>query len=156
MTNEKIAEIAHEVNRAYCEARGDMSIAPWHLASEAQQKSVINGVEFRIANPNATPRESHDNWYAEKSTAGWKFAAVKCEADKTHPCMMAYGDLPEEHRVKDSIFLAVVGNLLEYWENQKKDCAGKQPDAPDQKRDSSNDVTNSSPAGQDAVPDPEK
>jgi len=108
MSPDQIAIICHEANRAYCEAMGDTSQAPWHQAPKWQQDSAINGVEFHLANPGATPENSHENWMREKAAAGRKYGPVK-DADKLeHPCFRPYGELPIEQRAKDHIFRALV------------------------------------------------
>lgn len=43
MENEKIARVAHEVNKAYCEALGDMSQPVWEEAPEWQRASATSG-----------------------------------------------------------------------------------------------------------------
>lgn len=49
----KIAEICHEANKLYCEAIGDHSQVSWDKAPDWQRESVINGVIFKMGNPNA-------------------------------------------------------------------------------------------------------
>ncbi len=58
MRYERIARVAHEVNRAYCEACGDYSNVRWEEAPEWQQTSAIEGVKAH-ALISLTPRESH-------------------------------------------------------------------------------------------------
>lgn len=112
MTIIDIAAIAHEVNRAYCEALGDYTLVAWQFAPEWQKQSIINGVEFHAGNPCASPDASHRNWLAEKIVTGWKWGPVKDAEKKEHPCFVAYCDLPVEQQAKDFIFKAVVENLL--------------------------------------------
>lgn len=108
-----IAKIAHEVNRAYCLTIGDDSQKPWDEASNHQKESVINGVEFLLDNPDATPQESHENWVKSKIDAGWKYGVIKNEDEKTHPCLVDYKNLPQEHQSKDLIFTTVVKSINE-------------------------------------------
>lgn len=105
---EDIARIAHEVNRAYCEAIGDDSQPTWDDAPEWQRASAIAGVEFHHANPEAGPSASHESWLGEKERTGWRYGAVKDAEAKTHPCMVPFVMLPPEQRAKDYIFRAVV------------------------------------------------
>ena len=111
-----IAKIAHQANKAYCETLGDTSQKDWHNAPEWQKKSVINGVEFHIANPNAQPEDSHNNWLAEKERDGWEYGKYKDEQKKTHPCFRPYNELPEPQRLKDSFFIAVVNTFREVYD----------------------------------------
>ncbi len=111
MDSAAIARVAHEVNRAYCASLGDHSQPSWEEAPDWQRKSAITGVEFTIANPDATPSDSHVSWLAEKERDGWKYGPVKDPAKKEHPCFVAYNDLPVEQRTKDYLFQAVVRSL---------------------------------------------
>jgi hypothetical protein len=48
---------------------------------------------------------------ADKVAAGWHYGEVKDAEAKTHPCMVAYEELPFEQRVKDHVFRAIVSAL---------------------------------------------
>lgn len=111
ISREEIARVAHEVNRAYCEALGDGSQDPWDLAPEWQRASAINNVEFHVANPAAGPDHSHVEWLREKEAAGWKYGPVKDAVRKEHPCCVPYDQLPLSQQAKDYIFRAVVHAL---------------------------------------------
>ena len=112
MKDEGIARVAHEVNRSYCEALGDLSQLKWEEAPEWQRSSAINGVEFHRANPNAGPDHSHNEWMKEKEVNGWKFGPVKDAERKEHPCFVPYEDLPVEQKAKDYIFRGIVHALI--------------------------------------------
>ena len=112
LTPNQIAEIAHETNRVYCEQIGDYSQPVWAYAPTWQQESAINGVIYHFNNPDATPAASHANWLAEKIANGWVYGEEKDEEKKTHPCIMAYEELPEAQRIKDSLFMGVVKAFL--------------------------------------------
>ena len=111
MEANEIARVAHEVNRSYCMALGDDSQLPWANAPDWQKESAINGVLFHASNPNADPKESHDNWLVEKIDNGWKFGPVKDEEKKEHPCCVPYEQLPTEQKAKDFLFRGVVHAL---------------------------------------------
>lgn len=105
---DSIAELCHEANRAICEAQGDHSQKPWAEAPGWQRESAINGVQFHLTNPDASPSASHENWMAEKVATGWVYGPTKDADTKTHPCICPYADLPFEQRVKDHVFKAIV------------------------------------------------
>lgn len=108
MRIEGIARVAHEVNRAYCQALGDNSQPAWEDAPDWQRESAITGVQFHLANPEAGPDHSHNNWLAQKAADGWKYGEVKNPAMKEHPCFLPYDQLPVEQKAKDYLFRAVV------------------------------------------------
>lgn len=113
VNNEQIAKVAHNVNKAYCEALGDTSQMSWHGAPAWQKTSAINGVEFHRNNPNAGPEHSHEEWLKEKQADGWSYGPVKNSDKKEHPCFVPYAELPVEQKAKDYIFRAIVHQLLE-------------------------------------------
>lgn len=104
---EAAARAAHEANRAYCLALGEVSQDAWEKAPEWQRTSCINGVRGVLVDGNG-PEQSHRGWLAEKAATGWKYGPVKDPEKKEHPCFVAYSDLPPEQRAKDGIFVAVV------------------------------------------------
>ena len=108
---EKIARVAHEVNRAYCQSLGDNSQLPWDDAPEWQRSSAINGVNFHLNNPNAGPDHSHNEWLKEKKETGWKYGHVKDVEAKEHPCFVPYDELPTEQKSKDYLFRGIVHAL---------------------------------------------
>ena len=112
MNDEQIAKVAHEVNRAYCRALGDTSQPVWEDAPERQRNSVVHGVAFVRANPDAGPRHNHAEWLREKTEAGWTYEPVKDVEKKEHPCMQEFDSLSIEQQAKDFIFLGVVRALI--------------------------------------------
>ena len=105
---EQIAELAHNVNRLYCQMLGDDSQLSWPLAPQWQRDSAIEGVRFHLANPDAGPSASHDSWLSHKRNEGWSYGPVKDIAKKEHPCFVPYEALPVEQQVKDHLFQAVI------------------------------------------------
>lgn len=107
----EIGRVAHEVNRAYCASIGDHSQPAWEDAPQWQKESAIAGADFHLANPAATPENSHESWLAQKQADGWKYGSVKDPEKKEHPCFVPYLELPPEQRSKDYIFRAVIHAL---------------------------------------------
>jgi len=103
---EAAARAAHEVNRAYCIALGDMSHLDWDNAPEWQKTSARNGVEGVLRGND--PERSHASWFREKILTGWKYGPVKDPEKKEHPCMVLYQELPDAQKKKDSIYVHVV------------------------------------------------
>lgn len=106
------ARIAHEVNRAYCQALGDDSQPSWEDAPNWQLESAITGVQFHLDNPTAGPEASHMAWLRQKHADGWTYGPVKDSAAKTHPCYVPFHELPREQQAKDYLFRAVVHAVL--------------------------------------------
>jgi hypothetical protein len=108
---EEIARVCHEANRAYCLALGDTSHFHWEHAPEWQKTSAIAGVLYRQQNTGASAKSMHESWSKQKREDGWVFGREKDPVKKTHPCLVAYEDLPEEQRVKDYLFSAIFDTL---------------------------------------------
>lgn len=108
MKRENIARIAHEINRAYCASLGDDSQAAWEETAEWQRASALAGVDMHLANPDATPEQSHAAWLEQKRADGWAYGEVKDADAKKHPCCVPYAELPVEQRAKDHLFRATV------------------------------------------------
>lgn len=109
----QVAAVCHEANRIYCQSIGDHSQPEWGDAPEWQRKSAVTGVEFHLANPDASASASHDSWLAEKERDGWKYGPVKDPEKKEHPCFVTYGALPVKQRLKDYIFRAIVHAFMD-------------------------------------------
>jgi hypothetical protein len=103
-----IAIACHEANRRYCDDIGEEGQVMWDDAPEWQRKSAIKGVTGHLLGDIATPEQSHESWLKEKQDTGRVYGEVKDPVKKTHPSMVAYGDLPPAERKKDSIFSDVV------------------------------------------------
>lgn len=103
---ERIAELCHEVNKAYCQSIGDNSQPFWEDAPQWQKDSAIAGVKFHMENETTTT-QSHESWMKQKVDDGWVFGKVKNPEAKTHPCIVPYEQLPQEQRSKDYLFKAI-------------------------------------------------
>jgi hypothetical protein len=112
MTPEQIARVTHEVNRAYCEAIGDTSQQKWEDAPQWQRDSAMAGVQFHIANQEAGPQASHENWQKQKIADGWVWGPKKNSELKQHNCLVDFDHLPQEQRAKDFLFRGVVHALM--------------------------------------------
>lgn len=111
MTIEQIAQVAHEINRAYCLAIGDNTQPTWEDAPQWQKDSAITGVQFHLVNPDATPENSHESWLKQKTEEGWKYGPVKNPETKEHPCFVPYSELPEGQKAKDYLFRQCIHSL---------------------------------------------
>lgn len=111
MTVEQIAQVAHEVNKAYCESIGDNSQPSWEDAPDWQKSSAINGVNFHLENPDAGPDASHNSWMKQKLEEGWKYGPIKNPETKEHNCLLPFEALPLHQRSKDYLFRQIVHSL---------------------------------------------
>ncbi len=108
MTEIEIAQICHEVNRAWCAFNGDDSQPSWQEAPDWQRQSAIAGVRFHVDNPDADDAASHNSWLAQKRADGWVYGFTKDAAAKTHPCIKPFESLPPDQQFKDRLFRTIV------------------------------------------------
>lgn len=105
------AQVAHEMNRAYCRSIGDSTQPSWEEAPQWQKDSAVVGVQFHLDTPEASPEASHISWLAQKRADGWKYGEVKDAEKKEHPCFLPYDQLPVTQRAKDYIFKQTIESL---------------------------------------------
>jgi hypothetical protein len=111
LTIEDVARVCHEANRALQLATGDPTPSPaWDDAPDWQRVSALNGIQAALS--GATPEQLHEEWCQEKAAGGWVYGETKDAEARTHPCMVAYADLPVGQQAKDAVFGAIVGALL--------------------------------------------
>lgn len=104
---ELIARVCHEANRVLQMADGEEDLSyNWHLASDEQKNSSIEGVKTALEGASAIAL--HDAWCQRKLADGWVYGETKDEGMKTHPCLVPYLRLPESQRIKDHMFRAIV------------------------------------------------
>lgn len=107
---DKIACVCHAVNQAYCDAIGDPTQQDWIDAPEWQKESARIGVQNVITNGGSTPEESHASWLDTKKKDGWVWGYTK---DANLTCMVPYDQLPDAQKLKDSLFILVVNELID-------------------------------------------
>jgi hypothetical protein len=49
----------------------------------------------------ALAMNAHDVWAAQRLRAGWRYGPARSDAEKLHPCLVPYGDLPDEEKEYD-------------------------------------------------------
>lgn len=79
---------------------------PWDHEPQEIRDNVILGV--RNARNGMTPEEHHEAWRRDKIRQGWTYGPSKDNQAKTHPCLVPFGQLPFDQRVKNVLFIAIV------------------------------------------------
>lgn len=54
----------------------------------------------------------HDEWAQARFAAGWKYGPERNDKLKTHPCLVPYGELPDEERIYDRKTAMATLNLI--------------------------------------------
>ena len=107
---ENSLEFFHEATEAICEVYNDQQ--PDDVDSEWwQESSIMEGILFALNNPEATPRNHHDQQCAKKDAELWVFGKEMNAELKTHPYLVMYAELPKHQQVKYAVFQALVKKL---------------------------------------------
>jgi hypothetical protein len=111
LTYSQIAQIAYEANRILCEITGETRPV-WDESEKWERDTTLAGVVAVDEGKVRTAGDSHISWAAHKIEEGWRYGAERDAEKKTHPCLVAFHELPYHQRLKDHLFLAVVQALL--------------------------------------------
>ena len=57
--------------------------------------------EYLLELTERLAKHAHDLWAMQRLRDGWKWGPVRCDSDRTHPCLVAYEELPEEEKIYD-------------------------------------------------------
>lgn len=109
----EIARIAHETHRQYCMSIGDHSVVTWDEADDWQCQSTIAGVLGVMDCPEITASGIHAAWCEWRKKEGWTYGDVKDVQLKKHPLLVDFEDLPDEHKMKDVMFLSLTKALID-------------------------------------------
>lgn len=109
---QSIAEMAYEVNRAYCAiVDPGRSIVAFDDAPLETRESVVIGVQHLLDNPEADPAEMHDFWMKTKIAQGYIHGHQVDHGLKTHPNLVPWENLSLAEQAKDAIFIGVVRSV---------------------------------------------
>ena len=109
---DEIARVCHEALNAIDEADSKNITVSWPNLSYNEKETVLEGVEYYLLHPLATPEMVHNNWVAEQAAAGWKFSAGTInELEKTHPQMVPFTKLHGRQKAQATVFRSIVLSL---------------------------------------------
>lgn len=114
MTIQQIAQVVHNIQKAFCMSIGDNSLPNWEDAPSEMHTTVIKGVNDLLNNPDAGAGFSHEKWMANKIADGWVYGEVKDWEKKTHPSLISFDQLPAHEVTKDVLFVETVRSLEKF------------------------------------------
>lgn len=81
---------------------------PWSRRDEAFRAQFLNVIAM-MCGPDRkhSPEELHDDWVKAYEAMGWRYGPVRDTDAKTHPDMVAFGDLEQREQAKDAVFVAL-------------------------------------------------
>ena len=82
----------------------------WIRRTIVFRRQFIATIE-RLMAPGAleatSPEREHQSWVQAYVDMGWKYGPVRNQAEKTHPDLLPFADLPKAEQDKDAVFLAL-------------------------------------------------
>jgi hypothetical protein len=78
-----------------------LGIAHRGEANGAEKPSAAEVARNVDANIEVLAKTEHEGWMAQRARSGWRYGPVRDNAQKLHPSMIAYRDLPEPEKEKD-------------------------------------------------------
>lgn len=107
-----IAQVIHAANRELQIIFGDPQPSPdWYDAPAYQREESTASVIEALADPGRTPEQNHQGWMDRLAADGWRYGEAKNAEAKTHPCLVPWGELPEDQKQKDRLFIGIVRAL---------------------------------------------
>lgn len=76
--------------------------------SKERLEGLMQGTEWTLRNPDATPKDNHANWIKSKSEQGYVYGEHLDIVKKTHPSMVPFEQLPDIEKRKDEMDLLMV------------------------------------------------
>jgi RyR domain len=64
----------------------------------------VRGVELPVELRELAEKlaeNTHEVWAAQRMADGWTYGPARDDADKKHPCLVPYGELPESEKAYD-------------------------------------------------------
>lgn len=112
VTAEDIARVVHAAHRELQIVQGDpVPSPPWDEAPDYQARAAIAGVQQVLRDPDLTAEGSHELWADHMRADGWTYGEVKDEAQKTHPALVPFAELPAGMQLQDRLFIAIIRAL---------------------------------------------
>lgn len=71
-------------------------------------KGLIEGTEWALQNPKATPEDNHNCWMDSKIEQGYKYGNKLSVDNKIHPSLVPFNELPLVEQRKDEMDLLMV------------------------------------------------
>ena len=88
---------------------------PWERR-EADFRAQFLDVIDMMCGPNrkSSPEELHDDWVKAYEDMGWRYGPTRNVDARTHPDMVAFGELDPRERDKDAVFVAL-SEIARLW-----------------------------------------
>jgi hypothetical protein len=106
---EKIAKVAYEANRAWCDVLGEPVNPSWDDADVWRRDSAVHGVLSAVS--GAAPEDLHASWLKDRLGRGWSYGAAKNADAKTDPALVPFSALTDTQRRKFELFSAIAQAL---------------------------------------------
>jgi hypothetical protein len=81
---------------------------PWSQRDEAFRSQFLDVIAMMTGpQRKSDPEELHNDWWRKYEEMGWVYGPERDPVKKTHPDMVAFGELDPRERNKDAVFVAL-------------------------------------------------
>lgn len=95
---------------------------PWAERDEAFRTQFCQVIDMMCGpDRKSDPEELHDDWVRAYEAMGWRYGPERDPIAKTHPDMVAFGDLGYEEQIKDAVFIALCEIARQWIEGEHFD-----------------------------------
>ena len=113
LTALQIAEMIHAVTSKIPRMDGSI-VESWDELDDCSKLSASKAVEMIYSSPKKTAQELHDLWMQLKVDDGWGLGEYNL-ADKKHPCIIKFDELPESEKCKDFVWEHLTAALYPFY-----------------------------------------
>jgi len=108
---DQLPEKVRDSNRRYADQISNKLQAVNCYLSPIRNWDAIN---FHFTNPEIElmAEMEHERWVLERKREGWAYGREKDDEGRLHPSLVAWGDLPEEEKEKNRIFIRDLPSIL--------------------------------------------
>ena len=107
-TLDVIAELGWEAHRAWEKIIGEPPSLTWDQLSPDRKRDLLDSVRYLIDHPITSVSTQHDHWRATRASQGWQAGEDRDVAQKLHPNMVSFDELPFSQQMKARLWRHIV------------------------------------------------
>lgn len=98
----------HKILLTIRQINNETDLREYSELSELEKTLLIESAMQVVYEDISTAKECHDIWMKIKIDQGYKYGEIKCDKEKTHPCMIPFEELSFLQKLKDELFVNMV------------------------------------------------
>lgn len=112
LSSDQLAVVFYAAERARLQVQPAVIVTipdAWDTLPADEQRAVVNEVHDVAA--GTTAEQKHEAWRQEKLADDWTYGPVKDAAERTHPELVPYAELPADRRDRDALLAGIIAAL---------------------------------------------